>query len=460
MPTDAGPQSSTAPPPGGGGNARIQIDWSDLNTRRVDHRLKEQAALERNRRQAAMDPLSATTTALAAEDGGRVANEPRRRGGLLHHPAVGLALFGLLGGLLAWGASEAVRRAQPDLRAEAAVYMQTVRDYKARQLQGQMSAVDAARGLDSFKAAYADNPYFAVEADDALTDAQQADRLAAVDREQAPRQFVANLLGYALSGMLIAALLAAADPWLAGRRQAAVVAAAVGATAGLVGGAVVGLFVQQLYAVVSTMTVPAGAWNDHVATRLRPDLARPLAQAISWGVLGLFVALGPGLVIRNGKKLAIGLLGGFVGGAIGGATFDLVSNAATPTVSRGVTLVLIGVVTGLLVGLIEFAAKTGWLKVTAGLIAGKQFILYRNPTFIGSGPECPIYLFKDAAVGRRHAAVHAVPGGFEVENLPLGSQTLVNGRPVTRVRLRGGDEVQVGATRFRFQEKVKGNAER
>ena len=451
MPTEAGPP--IAPPPPGGG--RIQIQWDDLNTRRVDQRLKEQAALERNRRQAAMDPLSATTSALAAEDAaaGRPApldGRPPRRS-LLNHPALGLALFGLLGGLLAWGAGLALQTAQPDLRAESFVHMQTVRDYWDRARRGEMSPADAATGVDSLRAAYADNPYFAVEANPNLTESDRADRLAAVDQRQWGRRFLADLLIYGLSGMLIAACLSAAEPLLAGNRTAAAVNAVVGATAGLAGGVVVSLFFQQLYRAVATG--PSLTVNGF-------DLRPTLAYALSWGVLGLFVTLGPGLVMRNGKKLLIGLLGGLVGGLIGGAAYDPIFAASNASVSRLVALVLIGVTAGALTGLIEHAARTGWLKVTAGLIAGKQFILYRNPTFIGSGPECPIYLFRDPAVGRRHAAIHAIPGGFEIENLPLGGDTLVNGRPVARARLRTGDELQVGATRFRFQEKMKSNAER
>src|SRR5262249_18225299 len=102
---------------------------------------------------------------------------------------------------------------------------------------------------------------------------------------------------------------------------------------------------------------------------------------------------------------------------------------------------------------IENAAKSGWLKVTAGLIAGKQFILYRNPTFIGSSPDNQIYLFKDGQVGRRHAAIHIVRGGFQVEELPLARATLINGRTITRTKLRNGNQVQIGGTRFVFQEK-------
>ena len=49
-------------------------------------------------------------------------------------------------------------------------------------------------------------------------------------------------------------------------------------------------------------------------------------------------------------------------------------------------------------------------------------------------------------LGRRHAAIHIVNGGFELEDLPLGAGTMINGRPVTRTRLRNGDQVQIGQT--------------
>ena len=119
-----------------------------------------------------------------------------------------------------------------------------------------------------------------------------------------------------------------------------------------------------------------------------------------------------------------------------------------------VAMLAIGLFAGLATGIIENAAKTGWVKVVAGLIAGKQFILYRNPTFLGSGPDCQIYLFKDPQVGRRHAAIHIVPGGFELEDLPLGTSTLVNGKAVQRARLRNGDRIQIGSTALVFQEKT------
>ncbi|MDQ3439084.1 MAG: FHA domain-containing protein, partial [Planctomycetota bacterium] len=162
-------------------------------------------------------------------------------------------------------------------------------------------------------------------------------------------------------------------------------------------------------------------------------------------------------VLLNRKKLLIGMLGGLVGEIAGGVLFDSIARVTENNqhLSRLVAIVAIGLVTGVATGLIENAVKSGWFKVTAGLIAGKQFVLYRNPTYIGSSPQCHIYLFKDPQVGRRHAAVHVVPGGFEIEDLPLGAKTIVNGKPVTRARLRNGDRVSIGATSFNFQEKVR-----
>jgi pSer/pThr/pTyr-binding forkhead associated (FHA) protein len=120
-----------------------------------------------------------------------------------------------------------------------------------------------------------------------------------------------------------------------------------------------------------------------------------------------------------------------------------------------VAIISIGTVAGMGTGLIESVAKTGWLRVVAGLIAGKQFIIYKNPTRIGSSPQCEVYLFKDPQVGPWHAAIHAVPGGYDIEDLQSPSGTLVNGRSVSRVRLKNNDLLQIGTTTLQFQEKPR-----
>lgn len=412
---------------------KIQIQWDDLKTRKVDQRLKEQEALERNRRQAEMNPLAAEVDAPARQS-------------LWYNSIFTMALFGLLGGLLAWGGGELLRF-RPNPKTEAETHMAEIGDLVRRSQSGQVPAAEADTAIHELRSEYASNPYFAIYADTTLSEAQKDARLAELNQRESIKTFIANVLSFGLCGMLIAMCLSIAEPVVDHNRQGAIINGAAGATLGLLGGVIVSLFVDQLYnALVDTVSQSAGSIYPRI-----------LARSLTWGILGLFLTIAPGLVMRNGKKLTIGLIGGLLGGLVGGALFDPVAQATNGNthLSRLVVLLAIGIIAGAATGLIENAAKSGWLKVTAGLIAGKQFILYRNPTFIGSGPECQIYLFRDNKIGRRHAAVHIVPGGFELENLPLGATTLVNGKSIERVRLRGGDVIQIGATCFSFQEKEK-----
>jgi hypothetical protein len=249
---------------------------------------------------------------------------------------------------------------------------------------------------------------------------------------------------------MIAVCLAAAESIVERNWQRALIFGSVGAAAGLIGGGVVALFADRLY---DTLVGRLGA--DHA------ELWRQvMARAITWGAMGVFLSAAPGLVLRNSKKLLVGMLGGLVGGLVGGLLFDVVAHATDNNqhLSRLIAIVAIGLVSGVATGFIENAVKSGWLKVTAGLIAGKQFVLYRNPTYIGSSPQSHIYLFKDGRVGRRHAAIHVTRAGHEIEDLPLGSRTFVNGQPVRRAKLRAGDKVQIGGTVFAFMEKDKTTA--
>jgi hypothetical protein len=179
-----------------------------------------------------------------------------------------------------------------------------------------------------------------------------------------------------------------------------------------------------------------------------------LAQFVSWSALGCFLAIAPGVIAKNRKRLWIGLAGGAIGGAVGGLLFDPLSQLmGSPEFGRLAAICSIGAITGAATGIFEQATRTGWLKVTAGMIAGKQFILYRNPTYIGSAPDCQIFLFRDPKVGRRHAAIHLNNGRIEIEDLPLGAPTYINREPINRQRLRDGDQITIGTTVFLYQEK-------
>lgn len=412
-------------------NQPINISWDELKTRKVDQRVKEQQAMGRNRAYAQLqaDELPVATPAGQS---------------LLNNTLFCLTVLGILGGVLAWGSGLVVHLKSGE--QQAADLVQGIHRIELQQHQGAISPPVADASIALLRAQGRKNPYFAILSDASLTGTERAARLAEIQRRATMKRFVLNVISFGLSGMLLAMCLGVAEPLTERNTAAAVRNGALGAAMGLLGGVVVSLFVDRLY------RAAGGGAADPQHVTLREIVAR----AVAWGVLGLFLTAGPGLLLRNPKKLLIGMAGGFVGGAIGGALFDPVERIAGVELSRLVALVAIGGVAGVCTGVIENVAKTGWLKVTAGLIAGKQFILYRNPTYVGSSPDCQIYLFRDPKVGRRHAALHLVGGGIELEDLPLGTPTLVNGNAVTRTRLHHGDRIAIGGTTFVFQEKTKG----
>ena len=412
---------------------KICVSWDDLTTRKVDARLKEQAALARNRAYAALDD-DAVTPQAAARPG---------RGNFFYQAPVYMAVFGLLGGLLAWGAGRLIEF-KPARQADAVKLLADIEGVKQLRDRGRdVSAEQIAETVAKMRALGQANPYFVISNDPRLSDAEKHRRVQALQRREQWKASIATLLAYGAWGLMIALCLGIAEPATDRNWPAAIMNGAVAAAMGLLGGVVVATFADKLLVLLGGQAEGGTSGAGQV-----------VARALTWGVMGLFLTAGTGLVLRSPKKLLIGLAGGLAGGLIGGALYDPIGAATgRPELGRLLGLCAIGAVAGVATGLIENAAKRGWVRVTAGLIAGKQFILYRNPTFIGSGPDCQIYLFKDDRVGRRHAAIHIVPGGFELEDLPLGAPTVVNGKPAKRHRLRHGDRIAVGATTFLFQEK-------
>jgi hypothetical protein len=174
------------------------------------------------------------------------------------------------------------------------------------------------------------------------------------------------------------------------------------------------------------------------------------------------LGLGPGIAVKSKKMVLNGFLGGMLGGLIGGLLFDpvnyLVSGGTLDTgveVSRAVGSCAVGAGVGVMIGLVEMLTKDAWLLMTAGPLTGKQFIVYNNPTLIGSSPKCEVYLFKDPAIDPFHAAIHKMRDAYEIEDRNSGSGTYVNGERVTRRSLVNGDEIRIGRTVFAYSERAK-----
>jgi hypothetical protein len=424
---------------------KISLTYDDLNHKKVERRLKEQEAISRTRKYSQME---ATELPKPAPDS--------RRTSILYNPIVSIALFGLLGGILAWGAGE-ILRLRPDPRIRAKELIGAVLQYERQANSGQISQQLKDSAVAVVEREGQDNPYFALYVNPNMTQEQKTAAWAELDKNDELRDFITNVVSYGVCGLMIALCLSIAEPIVDNNRTALVINGSVGAFLGLLGGVAAALVIDRLYHTVLTTAIGAGPAAASTAASTGPTLLQQMiARGVTYGALGSLLTLGPGLVLLNPKRTIIGVFGGAIGGIVGGLLFDPVASVMQDThFSRLIAYCAIGLVAGAATGVIEQAAKSGWVKVTEGLIAGKQFILYRNPTYVGSAPDCQIYLFKDTQVGRRHAAIHLVKGGFDIEDLPLGGKTLVNGKPITRTRLRGGDKIQIGATTFVFNQKAK-----
>ena len=178
-----------------------------------------------------------------------------------------------------------------------------------------------------------------------------------------------------------------------------------------------------------------------------------IARAGAWAVLGVAGGVAYGVVGRSGKKCLYGIVGGVLGAAVGGLMFDPISmSLGTAAPSRALGLVTFGAATGIAMGLVESALKNRWMFVTVGPLAGKQFILYKPMSTMGSGQDCDIYLFKDPSILPLHASI-------EVRGAKLWLSTsgvvFVNRKQVQQCELNNNDEIQIGKYTFSYQEKAK-----
>jgi len=186
-----------------------------------------------------------------------------------------------------------------------------------------------------------------------------------------------------------------------------------------------------------------------------------IIRGIAWAVFGVAGGIVYGIIGRSGKKIGYGALGGAIGAALGGMVFDPISfgverylHHESGTLSRAVGFTLLGMATGIAMGLVESALKDRWLYVTAGPLAGKQFILYKPVTVMGSAQTSDIYLFKDLEILPAHATLSQK--GDRVYVNAEGPVFMAGSRIYSSRMLENGAILQIGRYSFRYQEKARG----
>ncbi len=174
-------------------------------------------------------------------------------------------------------------------------------------------------------------------------------------------------------------------------------------------------------------------------------------RAIAWAVFGVAAGLTYGLVGKSSKKAKFGVMGGAIGAFVGGLAFDPIALAFDQGASsRAFGLGLLGLAAGAAMGFVESALKDRWLYVSAGPLAGKQFILYKSTTTIGSDQVSDIYLFKDSSIAPQHSVID-IRGAQAT--LRSSVPVYVSGVPTQSRVLLSGDTIQIGRYVFRYNER-------
>ena len=375
----------------------------------------------------------------------------QQRTSIWYNTVFAMAFFGCLGGLLAWGTGELIQlkpltrpsisQNSTDAQEQWDAILRVQRRYNAGidQNQCRISAPSACKNSRPH------NPYFQHPPQPNFSTDQKTYEIENIHSNYETQAFIAKVLAYGLIGMIIAFCLAAAEPLIDRNFHGVSVNGAVGAMLGLFGGVIVSLFVDRLY-----------SRPGRYRFRRTQHQQQIIANAIKYGVVGSLPPHRPRPAHAQHRKSSLSACS---------VVLSVVSRRAPLRPRRQshrqrnarprhrdcrhrprrrpAT------------GLIENAAKTGWLKVVAGFIAGKQFILYRATTYIGSSsrlPHLPLQRPRHRPPPRRRP--HR-PRRLRSRRPPPRRAHFVNGKPVSRDRLRTGDQIQVGSTVFTFQEKVK-----
>ena len=227
-------------------------------------------------------------------------------------------------------------------------------------------------------------------------------------------------------------------------------AAAIGFLLGGIAGAISGAIAQELFShIVKNLLQNT---QDVFSTYKSVDFY--LARALAWAIFGLGIGIAVGLAKRSTQRAINGLVGGAAGGAVGGLVFHWISlqSGVSEGAARLLGLAVVGAAIGVAIGLVEVARRQAWLRVIAGGMTGKEFIVYHQQTNVGSSPKCQITLIKDPGVQPFHFAI-SEQGNKRLLSSFDGAPTFINATPVTQHWLRNGETIGVGSTALQYSER-------
>jgi hypothetical protein len=157
------------------------------------------------------------------------------------------------------------------------------------------------------------------------------------------------------------------------------------------------------------------------------------------------------------KKTLNGVYGGLLGGLLGGLPFGyLMESTAIPRSNLAISLVVLGLCIGLLIGLAQVVLKEAWLKVAKGFRAGRELLLTKDETTIGRAEVCDLGLFGDNTIERMHARILLKNNRYLLADAETPGGTYLNDERISKpTPLKSGDRIRVGNSVIEFGERQK-----
>lgn len=177
-----------------------------------------------------------------------------------------------------------------------------------------------------------------------------------------------------------------------------------------------------------------------------------IPRGIAWLICGMAAGLTVGIASKSLKRTGLTTVGGAVGGFLGGFIFDFIPQNLE-WLAQALGICITGLLIGASMALLEQAARTQWIEIVVGGMAGKQFILYKTDISIGSSPSADITLIKDSAIAPLHARIFNQGGRTILESLNPGLPCSVDGAVDMRFYLVDTSTITLGSTQIRFREK-------
>lgn len=253
-------------------------------------------------------------------------------------------------------------------------------------------------------------------------------------------------------GSIVAIVDAASTKIAAKVGMAAGIAIPVSIVTGLSIGALANAFYSNAMESVLTNAYSKIANGESEAAALQYiKNATHLPRGFAWLLVGVAAGVTVGVASKSLKRTGLTVAGGAAGGFIGGFVFDFIPGEA---VAQLIGITITGMLIGLAMAILEQAARTQWIEIVEGGMAGKQFILYKADITLGAAPTADITLIKDPSISPVHARIYAQAGRSYIESLDPSRPISVNGVVGMRMPLEDSVYITVGSTQVLFREKA------